>query len=113
VSIAEKKKIHARLLRQRMVVVYCYAFLANRRISSFSFFGRRRPTCGRGSSRWVYAHWYEEGTWSGASGGIEPDGSDLDVEGQTRFLVNDDLKITEMVVTRTFSVWEKKLQEKG
>jgi hypothetical protein len=34
----------------------------------------------------------------------------LDVEGQTRFLVNDDLKITEMVVTRTFSEWEKQLQ---
>jgi hypothetical protein len=28
-------------------------------------------------------------------------------------LVNDDLKITEMVVTRTFSEWEKQLQAKA
>jgi hypothetical protein len=72
-----------------------------------------RPTCLRGKSRWVFANWYEEGTWSGKSDGIEPDGSPLDVEGQTRFLVNDDLKITEMVVTRTFSEWEKQLQKKS
>lgn len=70
------------------------------------------PTCGRGKSRWVFANWYEEGTWSGASRGIKPDGSRLDVEGQTRFLVSDDLKITGMVVTRTFSEWEKQLQAK-
>lgn len=70
------------------------------------------PTCGRGSTRWVYAHWYEEGTWKGKSEGIEPEMTPLDVEGQTRFSVNDDLKITDMVVTRTFSDWEKKLQQK-
>jgi hypothetical protein len=58
----------------------------------------------------VFANWYEEGTFKGESRGIQPDGSPLDVEGQTRFLVNDDLKITEMVVTRTFSEWEKQLQ---
>jgi hypothetical protein len=69
------------------------------------------PTCGRGKSKWVLAHWYEEGTFKGESRGIKPDGSKLDVEGQTRFLVNDNLKITEMVVTRTFSDGEKKLQE--
>lgn len=61
------------------------------------------PTCGRGKSKWVYAHWYETGTWSGKSLDVEPQNTPLDVEGQTRFFVNDDLKITDMVVTRTFS----------
>jgi len=68
------------------------------------------PTCGRGlQSKWVFAHWYETGTWSGKSCGIEPDGSPLTVEGQTRFYVSDDLKITHFVVTRTYSEWENKL----
>lgn len=58
-------------------------------------------------SRWVFAHWYETGTWSGESLGIAPQGTPLSVEGQTRFLVNDDLKIEKIVVTRTFSDWEK------
>lgn len=70
------------------------------------------PTCGRGSTRWVYAHWYETGTWRGSSQGIEPELTALDVEGQTRFLVDDNLQIVEMVVTRTFSEWETKLQQK-
>jgi hypothetical protein len=61
----------------------------------------------------VFANWYEEGTWSGKSEGLEPDGSSLNVKGQARFLVNDDLNITEMVVTRTFSEWEKQLQKKS
>ncbi len=69
------------------------------------------PTCGRGSTRWVYAHWYEKGTWMGVSQGLEPQFTPLDVEGQTRFLVNDNLHIVEMVVTRTFSEWETKLQQ--
>jgi hypothetical protein len=69
-----------------------------------------RPTCGRGSSKWIFANWYEVGTFSGKSRGIEPDGSELDVEGQTRFFVDNNLKTTDMVVTRTFSVWEKQLQ---
>ena len=69
-----------------------------------------RPTCGRGKSRWVFANWYEEGTWKGDSRGIKAGGTKLYVEGQTRFLVNDELKITEMVITRTFSEWEKQLQ---
>ena len=106
----------------------------------------------------MYAHWYEEGTWSGKSGGIEPDGSPIHVQGQTRFLVNDNckvghegkkfqfghdsgritdpshppqtwpafdykihtnrltraniMKVAEMVITRTFTKWEKHLQEK-
>jgi hypothetical protein len=34
-------------------------------------------------------------------------------DGGCRFLVNDALKITEMVVTRTFSEWEKQLQKKS
>ncbi len=71
------------------------------------------PTCGRGSNNnWVYAHWYEEGTFSGKSQGIEPDGSPLTVQGQTRFLVGNDLKIREIVITRTFSRWEEALLEK-
>ncbi|KAL7499877.1 hypothetical protein ACHAWT_008725 [Skeletonema menzelii] len=72
------------------------------------------PTCGRGSNNnWVYAHWYEEGTFSGNSQGIEPDGSPLTVQGQTRFLVGNDLKIREIVITRTFSRWEEALLEKN
>ena len=68
------------------------------------------PTCGRGrDSKWVFAHWYETGTWSGKSCGIEPEGTPLTVEGQTRFHVSDDLVITQLVVTRTFSDWETKL----
>lgn len=35
------------------------------------------------------------------------------VEGQTRFYVNDELKITEFVVTRTFTEWEKMLQNQN
>ena len=65
------------------------------------------PTCGRGKSKWVYAHWYETGTWSGESLGVEPQNKPLSVEGQTRFLVNDELLIESMVVTRTFSDWEQ------
>ena len=61
---------------------------------------------GRGN-RWVFAHWYETGTWSGESLGITPHNTPLSVEGQTRFLVNDDLEIERIVVTRTFSDWEK------
>eukprot|EP00584_Thalassiosira_punctigera_P024815 CAMPEP_0172556364 /NCGR_PEP_ID=MMETSP1067-20121228/65690_1 /TAXON_ID=265564 ORGANISM="Thalassiosira punctigera, Strain Tpunct2005C2" /NCGR_SAMPLE_ID=MMETSP1067 /ASSEMBLY_ACC=CAM_ASM_000444 /LENGTH=244 /DNA_ID=CAMNT_0013345157 /DNA_START=48 /DNA_END=782 /DNA_ORIENTATION=- len=72
------------------------------------------PTCGRGrNNNWVYAHWYETGAWSGESGGIRPDGSPLNVQGQTRFLVNDDLKIEEIVITRTFSRWEEMLIKGG
>lgn len=71
------------------------------------------PTCGRGlRMRWVFAHWYEEGTWKGLSQDIEPEFSPLNVEGQTRFLVNDNLQIVEMVVTRTLSEWERRLQQK-
>mmetsp|Transcript_28020 Transcript_28020/g.50703 ORF Transcript_28020/g.50703 Transcript_28020/m.50703 type:complete len:94 (+) Transcript_28020:588-869(+) len=68
------------------------------------------PTCGRGSrNNWVYAHWYETGTLSANSKGVESDGSPLNVQGQTRFLVGDDLKIKEIVITRTFSRWEEML----
>lgn len=72
------------------------------------------PTCGRGrNNNWVYAHWYEEGSWSGPSQGIKPDGSPLTVQGQTRFLVGNDLKIKEIVITRTFSNWEETLLKKS
>ncbi|KAL7465984.1 hypothetical protein ACHAXS_006277 [Conticribra weissflogii] len=68
------------------------------------------PTCGRGrTNKWVCAHWYETGTFSGTSRGISPDHSPLNVQGQTRFWVDDDLKIKEIVITRTFSRWEESL----
>ena len=57
----------------------------------------------------MYAHWYEEGSFSGKSQGIEPDNSPLTVQGQTRFHVTNDLKISEIVITRTFSKWEEQL----
>ena len=67
------------------------------------------PRCGRSASRWVFAHWFETGTWSGISCGVNPEGTPLEVEGQTRFYVNDDCLIEELVVTRTFTGWEKQL----
>ena len=69
-----------------------------------------RPECGR-SSNWVVAHWYETGTWTGKSCGVEPTNEPMAVEGQTRFLINDDMQICEMVVTRTFCDWETKMLE--
>jgi len=60
---------------------------------------------------WVFAHWYELGTWSGTSCGISPPSSPgvpMQVEGQTRFrCCPDTLTIQELVVTRTFTDWEK------
>ena len=90
-----------------ILALRCMDFLAAHPDTKVSFY--YKPTCGRGRSRWVWAHWYETGTWSGESGGIPPQGTPLTVEGQTRFLVSDDLVITDMVVTRTFSDWEKAL----
>ena len=88
----------------------CMEFLAAHPDTKVLF--HYEPTCGRGrSNRWVFANWYEEGTWSGESQGIKPNNSTLDVEGQTRFLVDDSLQITSMVVTRTFSEWERQLQQ--
>ena len=72
------------------------------RIGNYTF----RPECGRESS-WVVAHWYETGTWTGESCGIKPTGAPMRVEGQTRFFVTEDMKISDMVVTRTFTEWEK------
>jgi hypothetical protein len=70
------------------------------------------PECSR-QSNWVVAHWFETGTWSGTSCGIEPNHQPMAVEGQTRFMVcPDTLKIQELVVTRTFTEWEKQLLEK-
>jgi hypothetical protein len=56
------------------------------------------PECGR-DSNWVVAHWYETGHWMGESRGIPATGNPMAVEGQTRFLVNDNLKIEKFVVT--------------
>uniref|UniRef100_A0A7S3Q1A6 SnoaL-like domain-containing protein n=1 Tax=Chaetoceros debilis TaxID=122233 RepID=A0A7S3Q1A6_9STRA len=67
------------------------------------------PKCSH-DDNWVVAHWYETGHWSGDSKGIKATGNPMTVEGQTRFLVNDDLKITKFVVTRTFTEWEETLQ---
>ncbi|GAX29330.1 hypothetical protein FisN_16Hu236 [Fistulifera solaris] len=70
------------------------------------------PECSR-QSNWVFAHWYETGTWSGTSCDIEPNHQPMAVEGQTRFKVcSDTLKIQELVVTRTFTEWERMLLEK-
>jgi len=64
------------------------------------------------SSRWVVAHWYETGTWKGASCGIPPKNISMAVEAQTRFWVNENMKIQDMVVTRTFTEWEDAFLEK-
>lgn len=70
------------------------------------------PECGR-HSNWVVAHWYEVGTWSGASCGLAPTHRPMHVEGQTRFRINPStLEIVELVVTRTFTEWEQALQER-
>jgi Tfp pilus assembly protein PilV len=72
------------------------------------------PEKGR-TSAWVIAHWFETGTWSGDSGGIPAPAAHkpMAVEGQTRFLVDREaMKITSMVVTRTFTEWEECLLEK-
>lgn len=70
------------------------------------------PECGR-SSNWVVAHWYETGTWSGESCGLAPSHQPMTVEGQTRFLVDpESWKITDFVVTRTFTDWEQAFLEK-
>jgi hypothetical protein len=70
------------------------------------------PEKGR-TSAWVVAHWFETGTWSGDSCGIPAANKPMAVEGQTRFLVDREaLKITDMVVTRTFTEWEERLLEK-
>mmetsp|Transcript_11578 Transcript_11578/g.15252 ORF Transcript_11578/g.15252 Transcript_11578/m.15252 type:complete len:286 (+) Transcript_11578:60-917(+) len=57
---------------------------------------------------WVFAHWYETGTWTGESCGLEPNHKPMNVEGQTRFRVDSKTeKIVELVVTRTFTEWEQ------
>lgn len=65
------------------------------------------------NGRWVWCHWTESGTWKGASCGVEPKGTPLDVGGHTRFLVEDvdgEPKIAKQVVYRTYSEWELALQ---
>ncbi len=101
------KKVTPEFLGER-----CREFLAAHPDCKVKF--HHGPTCGRGlNNNWVYAHWYEEGAFSGNSQGIEPDGSPLTVQGQTRFLVGNNLKIREIVITRTFSRWEEALLEKN
>ena len=60
---------------------------------------------------WVWAHWAETGTWTGESRGLKPDGSVLEVSGQTRFQLEKErdsgtYKIKRQVVYRTFCAWE-------
>ncbi len=86
----------------------CMEFLAAHPDCVVSF--HYGPKCSH-DDNWVIAHWYETGTWSGDSKGIKATGNPMAVEGQTRFLVNDDLKITHFVVTRTFTEWEETLQK--
>jgi myo-inositol-1(or 4)-monophosphatase len=68
---------------------------------------------------WVVAHWYENGHWSRDSCGIEAPNPPrpMTVEGQTRFKVasqpgQDEPKIQEFVVTRTFTEWENAIIDK-
>ena len=87
----------------------CMEFLAAHPDCKVDFY--YGPERGRNSD-WVVAHWYETGTWSGESCGIAPTHEPMACEGQTRFLVNPDtLKISDFVVTRTFTEWEKKFLE--
>lgn len=65
-----------------------------------------------GDEKWVIAHWYETGTWSGKSCNIEPTFQPMAVEGQTRFKINNENLIEELVVTRTFTDWEIMQQQK-
>ena len=59
---------------------------------------------------WVFAHWYETGTWTGTSCGLTPSQQPMNCEGQTRFRLDPQTqKIQELVVTRTFTQWEKAL----
>eukprot|EP00293_Proteomonas_sulcata_P000181 CAMPEP_0184321370 /NCGR_PEP_ID=MMETSP1049-20130417/118700_1 /TAXON_ID=77928 /ORGANISM="Proteomonas sulcata, Strain CCMP704" /LENGTH=180 /DNA_ID=CAMNT_0026642163 /DNA_START=87 /DNA_END=629 /DNA_ORIENTATION=- len=80
-------------------------FLAAHPDAKVMFREGAEPRCTRGTN-WVWCHWYEEGSWSGESLGIKPDGSPLDVQGHTRFYVGDEGKIEKVVVFRTFSAWE-------
>ena len=78
------------------------------------------------SSAWVFAHWYETGTWTGESSSLSSSSSScaliptqqpMYVEGQTRFRVVESRRrpdkkewtIQELIVTRTFTEWEKAL----
>jgi hypothetical protein len=69
------------------------------------------PEKGR-TSEWVVAHWFETGRWSGASCEIPGSNKPMAGEGQTRFLVDREaLKITDMVVTQTFTEREERALE--
>jgi len=69
------------------------------------------PCCDR-NGEWVWAHWAEDGTWSGESKGLAAGNTPLDVSGHTRFYLEDhggQWKIARQVVYRTFSDWERAL----
>lgn len=100
---ASKRRVSSELLTDR-----CMEFLAAHPDCRVDF--HYPPTCAR-NSNWVFAHWYETGHWTGDSQGIRATGNPMACEGQTRFYVNDQLQITEFVVTRTFTEWENVLQQ--
>eukprot|EP00854_Cymbomonas_tetramitiformis_P011479 gene11479-13566_t len=56
--------------------------------------------------RWVWCHWAENGTWAGESCGLAPEGTPLDVSGQTRFLLEErdgEQKIVKQVSQKHFN----------
>jgi hypothetical protein len=94
----------AKTVEASTLVTRCMDFVKAHPDCSVDFY--YGPECGR-NSHWVVAHWYETGTWSGLSLGLEPNHEPMAVEGQTRFLVDPKtLLIQELVVTRTFTQWE-------
>jgi hypothetical protein len=100
----------ARTVQASVLVERCMEFVTAHPDCKVDFY--YGPEKGR-MSEWVVAHWFETGTWSGDSCGIQASNKPMAVEGQTRFLVDHEaLKITDMVVTRTFTEWEERMLEK-
>lgn len=103
---ANQRTVDADILVER-----CMDFVTAHPACAINFY--YGPTCGRSTTEeegacWVVAHCYETGTWSGESCGIAPQHTPIACEGQTRFRVDPtSMKITEFVVTRTFTAWEK------
>jgi hypothetical protein len=110
-ALLHNKNSEPRMVPADMLVQRCMDFVTAHPDCKVDFY--YGPECGR-SSEWVVAHWYETGTWTGISCGVTPptgqQPTSMAVEGQTRFLVDPvTLKIKELVVTRTFTDWERAL----
>ncbi|GKY99918.1 hypothetical protein MPSEU_000945400 [Mayamaea pseudoterrestris] len=107
-SSGSSSSCHGKLVPSTALVRRCMDFVAAHPDCCVDFY--YGPECGRSEPHWVVAHWYETGTWSGSSCNLAPNYEPMAVEGQTRFLVNPEtLHIEELVVTRTFTEWEKAL----